>query len=91
MSVGFTFVRWTQNESKELASLTLYISQVSIEQVLGLPVLNSTKAAIWIIRFPWEIQLDVIGVESKQNVMDYAAEWEYEEEEDELVIEKAEL
>ena len=53
-------------------------------------MLNTTEAAIWIIRFPWEIQLGVIGVAAKQNVMDYAAEWEYEEE-DELVIEKAEL
>lgn len=34
------------------------------------------------------MQRGVIGVAAKQNVMDYEAEWE--DEEDELVIEKAE-
>lgn len=51
---------------------------------------NSAEAATQIIRFLWEIQLDVIGVAAKQNVMDYVAEWE-DEEEDELVFGKAEL
>lgn len=41
-------------------------------------------------RVLWEIQLGVISVAEKQSVMDYAAQWE-DEEEDELVIEKAEL
>lgn len=35
------------------------------------------------------MQRGVIGVAAKQNVMDYEAEWE-DEEEDELAIEKAE-
>lgn len=35
------------------------------------------------------MQRGVISVAAKQNVMDYEAEWE-DEEEDELVIEKAE-
>lgn len=60
-------------------------------ELLGRPVLiNTTEAAVWIIRFKRDIQPGVIGVEAKQNGMDYMAEWAYEEE-DELVIEKAEL
>lgn len=39
--------------------------------------------------FSWEMQLDVIDVAVKRNIMDYAAVWECEEE-DELVMENAE-
>lgn len=53
-------------------------------------MLHVTAGAIRFIGFPWEIQLGVISIAPKQNVMDYASEWECEEE-DELVIEKAEL
>lgn len=47
------------------------ISQLykGVFSVPGRPVLNSTEAATWIIRFPWEIQLDVIGVAAKTKTL----------------------
>lgn len=71
---------------RECQSNSLTITKLL--QVRRRPGLNATEAATPGLTnqvfLPWEIQLGVIGVAAQQNVMDYVAEWEYEEEEDEL-------